>query len=34
MKSVAQSLGLVSPVVVQGMYLFKSPKIGSAGKLP
>ena len=32
MRSVAKSLGLLDPVVVQGMYIFKQPKIGSEGE--
>ena len=30
-KSVSRSLGLVDPAVVQGMYIFKLPRIGTAG---
>ena len=32
MRAVARSLGLEDPVVVQGMYIFKQPKIGSEGE--
>jgi len=31
LKAVARSLSLRDPVIVQGMYIFKSPRIGSAG---
>ena len=31
MKAVAESVGLSDPVVVQGMYIFKQPRIGTEG---
>ena len=33
MKAVAESVGLSDPVVVQGMYIFKQPRIGTEGVL-
>ena len=32
-KAVAGSVGLSDPVVVQGMYIFKQPRIGTEGEL-
>ena len=34
MKGVAESVGLSDPVVVQGMYIFKQPRIGTEGEVP
>lgn len=31
-RKVAEDLGLVDPAVVQGMYIFKQPRIGTEGK--
>lgn len=32
MRAVARTLGLEDPVVIQGMYIFKNPRIGGEGK--